>query len=101
MRVLIIKPYGVSTIYETNEKYLLRAGHDALGRDLFLRYFEMTHGNFIVYDDDAAYKGQKANILNFCGPIMITKVIDSDENDLIIGDLTDDTITEFLRLCKE
>lgn len=86
------------SVKDTTNKYLLKAGHELLGDDLYLQYYDVSGGLFIVYDDDAMLKGRSIGPTGFYGTIMIVNVIDSDENDLIIGDMDDDTIKGLLRL---
>lgn len=98
MRTLIVEPYGVCSVKDTTNKYLLKAGHELLGDDLYLQYYYVFGGFCIVYDDDAMLKGRAVGSTGFYGTIMIAKVIDEDENDLIIGDMDDDTIKGLLRI---
>ena len=98
MRVVIIPPHGDVEVAETDEKYLLNAGHKLLGEDLYLQYYPTDRGMCIVYDDDAMLKGEPEGPLLCFGTIMVAHIVDSDENDLIIGDMPHDDIDRFLRL---
>lgn len=98
MRVVIVPARGEVKVVDTDEKYALNAGHKLLGDDLYLRYLNVGEGTCVVYDDDAMLKGEPQGPLLFYGTIMITKVIDSDENDLIIGDMPLDEINGLLRI---
>lgn len=97
MRVVIIPPKGDTKVVDTDEKYLLNAGHKLLGEDLFLAYFTVDD-TVVVYDDEAGLKGELQGPLYFYGTIMVAQVIDSDENDIIIGDMPDDKINRCLAL---
>ena len=98
MRVVLIPVDGNIEVADTNEKYLLNAGHKLLGEDLYLRYYFPKVGTCIVYDDDAMLKGEPQGPLLCCGNIMVARIIDSDEFDLIIGDMSDDEIEKYLAL---
>lgn len=100
MRTLIVDPLGVADVKDTSQKYLLRVGHELLGDELYLQYNCIANDLYIVYDDDAMLKGRPMGPLGFYGTIMIAKVTDSDENDLIISDMDDDTIKGLLRICS-
>ena len=97
MRVVIIPTSGDGQVVDTDEKYLLHVGHKLLGDDLFLQYF-VVDDTVVVYDDEAGLKGEPQGPLHFYGTIMVAHIIDSDENDLIIGDMPDDKINRCLAL---
>ena len=98
MRVVIVPPKGDVEVVDTDEKYLLNAGHKLLGEDKYLQYYIPKRGMCIVYDDDAMLKGEPEGPLLCFGTIMVAHIIDSDENDLIIGDMPLADIDRFLRL---
>lgn len=97
MRVVSVPAKGEVKVIDTDEKYLLNAGHEILGDDLYLQYFPVDD-IYVVYDDDAGLKGESQGPLLFHGDVIVAKVIDSDENDLIIGDMSLDEINGLLRL---
>lgn len=101
MRVVIVPPKGDVKVVDTDEKYLLNAGHKLLGDDLYLQYVHVGSDIYVVYDDDAMLKGEPNGPLLFLGKVMVAKIIDSDENDLIIGDMPHDEIDGLLRLNSE
>ena len=98
MRVVIVPTHGDVEVVDTDEKYLLNAGHKLLGEDKYLQYYIPKRGMCIVYDDDAGLKGEPIGPLHFYGNVIVAKVIDNDENDLIIGDMSLDAINGLLRL---
>lgn len=91
VRVLIVKTDGNVEEAHSSHKYLLNIGHAILG-EKYLQYMGHDGGLYVVYDDDAIMKGEPEGPLGFYGDILIAQVIDSDENDLIVGDLSDDII---------
>lgn len=98
MRVVSVPAKGEVKVIDTDEKYLLKAGHKLLGEDLYLQYFLIEGGTCVVYDDDAGLRGEPNGPLLFHGDVIVAKVIGNDENDLIIGDMPINEIDGLLRL---
>lgn len=88
VRVLIVRTDGKVERVETSHKYLLKAGHELLG-DKYLQYQGHDGDLYVVYDDDAMLKGEPMGPLGYYGDVLVAHVVDSDDNDLIIGDLVD------------
>lgn len=93
MRVIIAEPNAEPRVVDTEQKYVLRAGHDLLGSDLYLQYVRLPGDYICVYDDDAIFTGKPFGWHGYYSTVMFAKLDGVDDNDYIITDIDDDFAT--------